>query len=157
MREASLEDITRFLECKRIAFVGVSRNTQHFSRSLLREFLAKGYDPVPVNPLATEIEGRRCFAQVSDIAPPVEAALLMTGAPDATDEAMRECHQAGILRIWVYKSVNDSDNHRQAVEFCRLQGSAIVEGHCPFMFLPHPGLVHRAHRFLMKVGESYPL
>jgi len=157
MREASLGDITKFLACKRVAFVGVSRHPQHFSRSLLREFLAKGYDPVPVNPQATEIEGRKCFARLSDITPPVEAALLMTGAPDATDQAVRECDQANIRKIWIYKSVNDGDDHAQTVELGRLRGSTVVEGYCPLMFLPHPGLVHRVHRFLMKVAGSYPL
>ena len=157
MREASLEDITKFLECKRVAFVGVSRNPQHFSRSLFREFLAKGYDAVPVNPQATEIEGRKCFARLADITPPVEAALLLTGAPDATDQAVRECNEADIRNIWIYKSVQDGENHEQAMEFCRLRGSAVVEGYCPFMFLPHPGLFHRVHRFLMKVAGNYPL
>ena len=84
MREASLDDITKFLDCKRVAFVGVSRNSQHFSRLLFREFLAKGYDPVPVNPQAANIDGRQCFARIADVNPPVEAALLMTGAPEAT-------------------------------------------------------------------------
>ena len=157
MREASLEDITKFLECKRVAFVGVSRQPKHFSQSLLREFVAKGYDSVPVNPQATEIEGRKCFARLGDITPPVEAALLMTSAPEATDQAVRECNEADIRRIWIYKSVHDGNNHEQAMEFCRLRGSAVVEGYCPFMFLPHPGLVHRVHRFLMKVSGNYPL
>ena len=157
MREASLEDITKFLECKRVAFVGVSRNPQHFSRSLMREFIAQGYDPVPVNPQTGEIEGRKCFARVCDITPPVESALVMTGEPVTTDQMLRECNQADIRNIWIYKSVHDGENHEQAMEFCRLRGSAVVEGYCPFMFLPHPGLVHRVHRFLMKVAGNYPM
>ena len=157
MREASMEDITKFLECKRVAFVGVSRDPQHFSRALFREFLAKGYDPVPVNPQAREIEGRKCFARLSDINPFVEAALLLTGAPGATDQAVRECQQADIRNIWIYKTVHDGDNHAQAMELARSRGTAIVEGYCPFMFLPHPALFHRVHRFMMKVTGSYPL
>ena len=143
MREASLEDITKFLECKRVAFVGVSRNPHHFSRSLWREFLAKGYDPVPVNPQATEIEGRKCFGRVSDIVPPADAALLMTGAPEDTAQALRDCNASDIRNIWIFKSVSDREEHEEAVEFCRLRGSGVVEGYCPFMFLPHPGLFHR--------------
>lgn len=157
MHEASLEDITRFLECKRVAFLGVSRNPQHFSRSLLRQFLADGYDPVPVNPQATEIDGRKCFARLADIAPPVKAALLITGEPDTTDQVVGECHQADIRNIWIYKRLSDGGDHERAVEFCRSRGSHVVEGYCPFMFLPHPGLVHRVHRYLMKVAGSYPL
>jgi predicted CoA-binding protein len=157
MRTALLEDITKFLECKRIAFVGVSRNPQHFSRALWREFLAKGYDPVPVNPQAADIDGRKCFARISDITPPVEGALLMTGTPAATDQAARECDEAQIRKIWIYKSVDDGSDHEQAMEACRSHGSTVVEGHCPFMFLPQAGMVHRVHRFFMKVAGSYPI
>jgi predicted CoA-binding protein len=157
MREASLKDITKFLECKRVAFIGVSRNPQHISRTLFREFVAQGYDPVPVNPLAADMEGRPCFASISEVTPPLEAALLMTGAPEATDKVIRDCTQANVAKIWIYKNLIDGNDHAQTVELCRLHGSAVVEGYCPYMFLPHPGLVHRLHRFLMKVGGSYPL
>jgi len=156
MREASLKDITHFLGCKRVAFVGVSRDSKHISRSLFREFIAKGYDAVPVNPQATEIEDRKCFARLSDITPPVDAALLMTGLPEATDQAVHECKEADIRDIWIYKSVNN-ESHVQAVESSRSQGSTVVEGYCPFMFLPHPALFHRLHRMIMKVAGSYPL
>ena len=157
MREASLEDITRFLGCKRVAMVGVSRQPQHFSRALLKEFLANGYDAVPVNPHVTEIDGRKCYGSVAAIAPRVEAALLMTGGPAATDRAIQECHHTDIHNIWIYKSVNDGGGHERAVESCRLRGTAIVEGYCPLMFLPHPALFHRIHRFFQKVAGSYPL
>ena len=156
MRDASMEDITKFLQCKRVAFVAVSRHPQHMSRSLFREFLAKGYDAVPVNPHATEIEGRQCYARLSDITPPVEAALLMTGAPDAIDQAVSECGQAQIRNIWIYKAVHDCADHEQSVKSCRLRGAAVIEGYCPFMFLPGPALVHRFHRVIMKVAGSYP-
>jgi predicted CoA-binding protein len=157
VREASLEDITKFLECQRVAFVGVSRQSKHFSRSLLREFLAKGYDPVPVNPAATEIDGRKCFARLADIDPPVEAALLLNSAQEVIDQGLRECSQARIQKIWIFKSVNDGANHEHAVEFCSLRGSSVVEGYCPMMFLPRAGLIHRLHRFLMKVAGNSPL
>ncbi len=156
MPETSLEDITKFLECKRVAFVGVSRDPHHFSRALFREFVAKGYDPVPLNPQAAQIEGRKCFAHLSEITPPVDAALLLTGAPDATDDAVRECNEADIRNIWIYKDMHDSKDHEQAIDFSRSHGTAVVEGHCPFMFLPHPGLVHRVHRFISKATGSYP-
>jgi hypothetical protein len=156
MPDASLEDITKFLECKRVAFVGVSRDSKHFSRALLREFVAKGYDPVPVNPQAAEIEGRKCFTRFSEITPPVEGALLLTGAPDATNKAVRECNEAGVRNIWIYKDVHNNKDHEQVMEIARSHGTAVVEGYCPFMFLPHPALFHRVHRFFTKVAGNYP-
>lgn len=157
MRNASLQDITKFLECKRVAFVGVSRNSQHFSRMLFREFLAQGYDAVPINPSAPEIAGLKCFAHLSEVAPPVDAALLMTGSPEATDQAVGECDRAGIRNIWIYKSVSAGGDHEQVVEASRSRGASVVEGYCPFMFLPQPVLIHRMHRFLTMVTGHYPL
>ena len=82
----------------------------------------------------------------------MEAALLLTGAPDATDDAVRECNEADIRNIWIYKDMHDSKDHEQAIDFSRSHGSAVMEGYCPLMFLPHPGLVHRVHRFMIEIG-----
>jgi len=157
MREGFEDDIAKFLETKRLAVVGVSRDPRHFSRVLFREFVSRGSDPVPVNPHAAEIEGRRCYACVADIDPPVEAALVMTGTPASTDHALRQCDQAGVRRVWLYKVVNDGDSHAQTLESCRLHGATVIEGYCPFMFLPGAGFIHRVHRLLMKLTGTYPL
>jgi len=157
MREASLKDITKFLECKRVALVGVSRKRMHYSRIVLKEFLAAGYDPVTVNPHTPDIDGRRCFAALADIAPPVEAALLLLGTAEATDRAVRECQQAGIRRIWIYKNVHDRAEHEKAMESCRRQNFILIEGYCPLMFLPRANFIHRAHGFFVKLTGNYPL
>ena len=67
------------------------------------------------------------------------------------------CHAAGVQRIWIYKEVHDGHSHEKTMDSCRAHGTSIVEGYCPMMFLPKPGLVHRLHRFIMKVSGSYPL
>ena len=155
MPDASLENITEFLATKRLAIVGVSRDSGHFSRGLLREFVAQGYDVVPVNPQAKEIEGRRCFARVADITPPVKAALLMTPVSE-TDQALCACNEADIRKIWIYKTCENSPIQERAVDVSRLRGAAVIQGHCPYMFLPKPAFVHRVHRFFMKMVGSYP-
>jgi hypothetical protein len=156
MPDAALDDIIEFLATKRLAVVGVSREPKHFSRGLFREFLAQGYDAVPVNPHAEQIEGRPCFARLADITPPVDAALLMTPA-NLAEQVLHECTEANIKRIWVYKPAGDGTIHDRAVDFCRKRGFAVIEGYCPHMFLPNAAFVHRLHRFLMKVTGSYPL
>ncbi len=67
----SLQQIHDFLELKRFAVVGVSRQPQEsFSRAVLKEFLARGFEAVPVNPDADEIDGQPCFHRLTDIRPP---------------------------------------------------------------------------------------
>jgi hypothetical protein len=42
------------------------------------------------------------------------------------------------------------------VAFCRKQGMHVVEGHCPFMFLPKTPFFHRVHGFILKLTGGYP-
>ena len=156
MPDAALDDITEFLKCRRLAIVGVSRNPRDFSRALFREFVAQGYDAVPVNPKAEEVEGRRCFARIGDVTPPISAALLLT-PPATAEQNVHECVEADVKRIWVYKAVSDSTMRERALDFCRKRGLVMIDGYCPFMFFPKTGFIHRVHRFFMQLAGSYPL
>jgi predicted CoA-binding protein len=149
------KSIDDFLALNRIAVVGVSRRRSDFSRLLFHEFLARGYDAVPVNLTAEDIEGRRCFARVADISPPVEGVLLMT-PPAVTERVVRQCADAGVKRIWMLRAGGKGAVSDEAVQFCHSQGIAVIPGECPFMFLPHAGLVHQLHGLVRKIAGSYP-
>ena len=153
-QRASLETIEDFLAQKRIAMVGISRQPKDFSVMLLEELLRRGYDMVPVNPNTSEVLGRRCFARVQDIQPPVDAALLMTSS-SVTDTVVRDCAEAGIRRVWMYRAGGRGAVSPTAIEFCRAHGIQVVPGECPFMFLPAAGF-HNVHGFLRKITGRYP-
>jgi predicted CoA-binding protein len=155
MTKTTPELINDFLKQKRLAVVGVSRNPSDFSRMLFREFLQEGYDVVPVNPQVEELEGRPCFSRVSDIAPPVEGALLMT-PPELSEQVVRDCLVAGITSVWMFRALGRGAIHPHAVALCHEKGIRLIEGYCPFMFFSHPGFVHRLHGFFMRLAGSYP-
>ena len=147
--------VSRFLSCGRIAFVGLSRDPKHFSRAVFREWRAAGAELVPVHPQATEIEGLRCHARVADIAPPVEAAFLIT-PPNLTRQIVEECAAAGVRRVWMHRGGGPGSVDAEAVAYCREHGLEVVPGACPFMFLPHAGLIHRAHGFVLDLFGRKP-
>jgi predicted CoA-binding protein len=147
--------IDEFLGVKRLAVVGVSRNPKDFTRKLFRELRSRGYDVVPVNPGATEVDGVPAVRRVSDVSPPVDGALLLT-RPAVTAEVARECQEAGIRRIWMYRATGAGAVSLQAVEFCERNGMSVVAGECPFMFLPGAAFPHRFHAFCRKLVGSYP-
>ena len=150
-----LERIHDFLAQKRIAVAGVSREAKDFSRALFRELRDRGYDVVPVNPEAREIESRPCFARVQDISPPVNAVLLMT-PPALTDTLVRDCAAAGVTRVWMYRAAGRGAVTPEAVRFCESNGISVIPGECPFMFLSGGQWIHRVHGFLRKIVGSYP-
>ena len=151
----NLSDVKDFLDQRRIAMVGVSRDPHDFSRALFREMCSKGYDVVPVNPLAEEIEGRPSYHQVQEIAPPVDAALIIT-SPSQTEQVVRDCSAARIRRVWMHRGGGQGSVNPKAVSFCQENGIRLIEGHCPFMFLPETQLFHRIHGFVLKLTGKYP-
>jgi len=155
LQNSSLEMIQNFLSYKRIAMVGVSREPKHFSVVLFKELCRRGYEIVPVNPKAPSIEGRRCFARLQDIKPPVQAALLMTPA-EATDTVVADCFAAGITHVWMHRAGGKGAVSAKAVEFCKAKGMEVIPGECPFMFLPGAGGIHRFHGFIRKITGRYP-
>lgn len=149
------EVIDNFLSLRRIAVVGVSRDPRNFSVAILRELSRSGYDVVPVNPHATEIEGLPCYARVQDIFPPVDGAVLMT-SPALTEEVVRDCAYAGINHVWMFRGAGDGAVSLSAVAFCWERGIEVVPGECPLMFLPRRGFIHALHGFVRRIKGSYP-
>ena len=146
--------IDDFLAHKRLAVVGVSRNPKDFTRTLFGEFRRRGYDVVPVTPQAAELDGLPCFARIQDIAPPVEGALLLT-SPAVTDQVVRDCAEASVHSVWMYRAVGEGAVSRGAIDFCQANGIQVVPGECPFMFFPNNGF-HAIHGFLHRIFGIYP-
>jgi len=144
MTAHSLALIDEFLAAKRIAAVGVSRNKKHFSRTLLDEFVSRGYEMLPVNPSAQEIAGLFCFTSVVEIAPPPEAALILTPA-EQSRAVIERCASAGIRLAWLYRAVGHGSVSCEALEAADALGVRVVAGECPFMFFPNTGFIHRIH------------
>jgi predicted CoA-binding protein len=155
MSAATLRDINEFLALKRLAVAGASRNPKDFNAGLFRDLRKRGYDLIPVNPRAAEIEGLRCYARVQDVDPPVEGVLIMTRA-EMTESVVKDCAAAGVKRVWLYRATGQGSVSRAAVEFCKANGITVVDGFCPYMFLPGSGFIHSVHRMFLRISGNYP-
>jgi hypothetical protein len=139
-----------FLAQRRLALVGVSHDPRELSRSLFRELRSRGYDVVPVHPLLESVDGVPCARRVQDVKPAVDWALLMT-SPEMSERVVRDCADAGVARVWLHRGAGRGAVSPAAVSFCRDNGIAVVDGACPYMFLPKAGFVHRAHSFVARL------
>lgn len=139
----------RFLKLRRIAVVGVSRDERDFTRLVFKAFVDAGYDAVPVNPAAPEIAGRRAFARVSEITPPVEGAFLMV-PPAQADAVTGDALAAGVRELWFQRGGGPGSASAEALARCAAAGVAPVTDLCAFMMLPAAGWFHRFHGFFRK-------
>lgn len=155
MATTMMDRAREFLSLKRIAIVGVSRDERDFSRMVYKELRQRGYDLAPVNPGMKELEGRTCFARLQDVTPPAEGALLFT-PPSRTNQAVRDCLEAGIRHVWLHRGVGPGVAGPEVIAFCEANGIAVVAGLCPFMALPGAGLPHRLHGFFRRHSLGRP-
>lgn len=145
----TLDRARAFLATKRIAVVGVSRDEKDFSRVVFRELLRRGHDLVPVHPALAEVEGRRVWPTLSQIEPPVEAALVLT-PPAATEAVVRDAIRAGVRKVWLHRGAGRGAGTPEALALCEANGIEVVHDLCPFMALPGAGLPHDVHGFFRR-------
>lgn len=74
--------------------------------------------------------------------------------PEATAQAVRECADAGISRVWMHQGVGRGSATEAALAVCRDRGIEAVTGACPLMFLPDAGWPHRLHGWWRGRGHA---
>ena len=140
-----LSVIEDFLAQRDLAFVGASRNPKDFGNDVYRALRDAGHVLHPVHWAATEIEGDACVASLADLPTPVGGVVVMVAAEDAA-AVVADAVAAGIPRVWLHRGVGPGAVSDEAVELCRANGVAVVDGACPLMFLAPVKGVHRLHR-----------
>ena len=124
---------------------------------LFRELAGRGYDVVPVLPEAAAVEGASAFRTVLARPAPRPRAALLLNPQQASEQVVRECAEAGIGMVWLYKSVALGAVTPEAVAAAEALNLKVIEGECPFMFLPNPGLIHALHRGFRRITGTLPI
>lgn len=149
IREAAEE----FLAQKRVAVAGVSRDEKQTANAIYRHLRKHGYEVVPVNPNADEVEGDRCWPSVAAIPERPDGVLIVT-PPDAAAAVARDCVDAGVPRVWMHRSFGTGSVSDEATTICRDAGIAVLDGGCPMMFLEPVDVAHRCFRWILgKTGK----
>jgi len=151
----TLDQINEFLQQKKLALIGLSRDPKHFSRAIYRELTLRGYHIFPVNPQSDKIEEQSSFHSVKEIPETVYTALLLT-PPNQTEKVLHECLQKQISHVWIVNNKGLEMVSPKTLEMCKHNGVKIISGYCPFMFLPDAGFFHRFHGWLSRLTGNYP-
>ena len=147
-------DVDRFLSGHRFALVGATDAPSAFSATVMTELERHGYEVVPVNPRRPLVNG--CVlacASVAEIEGPIDGAIIMVSG-DAAEAAVRECIDAGITEVWLFRGVGHGACSDTAAQLCRDHGVGLVNGACPLMFLEPVHGVHRLHRGVRHLRRS---
>jgi predicted CoA-binding protein len=78
--------------------------------------IEKGYNIIPVNPLANEILGRRTYSKVSDIKSQVDIVDVFRPSEDVYSVVEDSVKKPGIRVIWLQEGIHNTDAEKIALE-----------------------------------------
>ena len=159
MKTTTLETkVDDFLAQKRIAVAGVSRDHSHHPvGNLIYERLKKtGHDVFAVNPNMQAFEGDRCYPDLKSIPGGVDGVVIIT-RPDATEQIVRDCNDAGVRRVWMHQSIGKGSSvSPQAVEYCHHHDISVIAGACPMMYGAGVDFGHTCMRVILRLTGGLP-
>jgi predicted CoA-binding protein len=131
-----VDDVRAILTGTRVwAVVGCSPDPGRDSHRIASMLQRRGYTVIPVNPLASEILGERCYPSLDAIPGDVEVVDVFRRA-SAAGAHVDEAVAIGAKAVWMQLGVVDED----AAARGRAAGLRVVMDRCPAIELPRLGL-----------------
>jgi len=147
--------VAAFLEGRRLAVAGVSRDKNQPANAIFRRLRDSGYEVLAVNPRATEVEGGRCYPDLRSLPGAIDGVVIATH-PEAASEVVRQCAERGVPRVWFHRSFGGGSVSEQAVRECRERGIDAIVGGCPLMFCDPVDIGHRCIRWWLQLRGRVP-
>jgi len=147
----TLNQIGEFLEPKKIAIAGVSRDPKKFGAVVFNNLKKKGFEVYPVNPNADEIQGGKCYKSVGELPAGVDRLLIATPKTE-TANVVKEAAEKGMKMIWIQLSADTPE----AVKIANENNIPVIYKKCIYMFAEPVESVHKFHRYLVKLFGGYP-
>lgn len=155
MPNALDQRVEDFLAQRRLAVAGVSRQSGEAANVVYRKLRSAGYEVVPINPKAEQVEGDRCYPDLRSASDRIDGVVIAT-APEVTDQVVRECVELGIQRVWIHRSFGRGSLSEEAVTRCREHGISVIAGACPMMYCQPVDFGHRCIRWILKMTGGLP-
>jgi len=149
------EPVATFLRGRRIAVAGVSRDARQAANAVYRKLRDSGYEALPVNPHAAEVEGARCFPDLASI-PGVLDGVVVATHPDVAVDLVRQCSERGVPRAWLHRSFGQGSVSEAAIREGELRGVACIVGGCPLMYCAPVDFGHRCMRWWLRHQGRVP-
>jgi len=117
--------IKEFMAQKRFAIVGATTDTKKFGNQIFKNLKKRGYEVYPVNPRLKELDGIKCYPNLSNIPVKVDVVDFVV-PPTVTEEILKECKELELDRIWLQPGAESE----AAIAFCDENNLKVVHDVC---------------------------
>lgn len=119
-------EIIKFYDLKNIAVVGMSKNEGKAAHYVPKYLISHGYNVIPVNPTASEIQGRRSYPAVSSVPGNIDIVDIFRPSEDVPAVVADALKKEGIKVIWMQEGIHSKEAERMARE----KGIKVVYNRC---------------------------
>jgi predicted CoA-binding protein len=149
------ESIAAFLQGKRIAVAGVSRQPNQAANAVFNKLRASGYEVFPINPNVSEVEGVKCYSDLAAVPVSLDGVVIAT-SPDVSIQVVRQCKAHGVQHVWFHRSFGNGSVSDEAVRECDALGVHCIVGGCPLMFCEPVDFGHKCMRWWLQRQGRVP-
>ena len=110
------EEIRKIYNFRNIAVVGMSRDPAKPAHLVPKYMMERGYNIIPVNPIASEILGIRTYAYVSDIKSQIDIIDVFRPSKDVYQVVEDSIKKPGISVIWLQEGIHDVEAEKIALD-----------------------------------------
>jgi uncharacterized protein len=149
------ESVRAFLQGRRFAVAGVSRQPGQAANAVFRKLRDVGYEVFPINPSASEVEGVTCYSSVGAVPGHLDGVVIAT-APAVSVQIVRDCSVHQVRRVWFHRSFGNGSVSEEAVRECDARGINGIVGGCPLMFCDPVDFGHKCMRWWLQRQGRVP-
>lgn len=110
------EEIRKIYNFRNIAVVGMSRDPAKPAHLVPKYMMERGFNIIPVNPIASEILGRRTYSYVSDIKSQVDIIDVFRPSKDVYPVVEDSIKKPGISVIWLQEGIHNVEAEKIALD-----------------------------------------
>ncbi len=149
--KTSKKSIEKFLEPRKMAIAGVSRDPKKFGYTVFKELKSKGYQVYPINPNVDQVNGEPCFHAVSALPLDVRNLLIITPKTQ-TMQVVKEALEKGIDNIWIQQM----SETREVLDYLKDKELTLVFKECIMMWTEPVRSIHKFHRSIRNFFGMLP-
>jgi predicted CoA-binding protein len=105
----------QLMNSKTIAVVGLSPNPQRDSHRVAKYMQEQGYRIIPVNPMADEVLGEKCYPDLKSVPEPIDMVDIFRRS-ELVLPVVEEAIQVGARYIWMQDGVVNEEAAQKALE-----------------------------------------
>lgn len=110
------EGIRKIYNFRNIAVVGMSRDPAKPAHLVPKYMMERGFNIIPVNPIASEILGRRTYSYVSDIKSQIDIVDVFRPSKDVYPVVEDSIKKPGISVIWLQEGIHNVEAEKIALD-----------------------------------------